>query len=49
MVLEVGTLFCHLAIDLVDDVDDDRVSQRGHKPEIVGTVRCKETTLKFKQ
>ena len=46
MVLKVSALLSNLTVDLVDDVDNDGVSQSGHQPQVVGTVSCKQTTLK---
>ena len=32
VVLKVSALFSNLAVELVDDVDNDGVSQSGHQP-----------------
>ncbi len=49
VVLEVSALLCHLAVELIDDADNDGVSKSGHQPQVVGTVGCKQTTLRIIQ
>ncbi len=49
MVFQVSALPCYAAVQLVDNVHDNGVTQRRHQPEIVGTVPCKKPTLQSKE
>lgn len=41
VVLEVRAFLCHLAVDLVDNANNDGVGQCWHQPEVVGAVSRK--------
>ena len=45
VVLQIGALLCHFAVEHVDDANSDGVCQGGHQPQVVGTIPCKQPSL----
>ncbi len=49
MIFQICTFLGNHTVQLVDEVDDSRVGQGGHQPQVVRTVRCKQTTLEDRE